>query len=121
MATNGVQADKVPDTITVKYQFIDGAHFFTSDDPIAVGLCAASTDLKAAFDDVSEQITQLAKDNHGVTLVCKPAVTFEEWRDSLLESLDREIARRRARASEIDRSAIGASPANTTIEWRKAA
>jgi hypothetical protein len=70
---------KVQDCILVLYSFIDGAHFFTSRDPLAKGLCVASKDLQAAFNEVSYQLKVLLKNNHNIPNPSpKSLTTFEE-------------------------------------------
>jgi hypothetical protein len=64
--------------ITVDYELIDGSHFFTSRHPLALGLCAASNNLPAAFADVSAQLVELLRDNHGISGACNPLVLVSE-------------------------------------------
>ena len=81
--------------ISVTYTFVDGAHFFTTDDPDWAGLCSASTVLKDAWDDVSVQLNVLAIANHGVKISkFQPVETYEEFLHKMIESLETEIARR---------------------------
>lgn len=98
--------------ISVTYSYIDGAHFFTSEDPAAAGLCAASTDMKDAFDDVAVQLTNLFKLNHGVeTPMFKPAVTFEHFLRMLIAEVEGTLQRERKR-----RAAATLHP--SVIAWR---
>ena len=52
--------------VSVNYSFVDGAHFFTSDEAKWAGLCAASISLKDAWNDVAIQLNNLAKLDHGI-------------------------------------------------------
>ena len=80
--------------VSVAYSFVDGAHFFTSDDPKWVGLCAASTDLKDAWDDVAIQLNHLAKGNHGMEdSNFEPASSFQEFLKEVLDSVQEELAK----------------------------
>ena len=64
--------------IKVKYAFIDGAHFFTSDDKLGLGLCAAHQDLKTAFEETSFQLKTLLKLNHQIEADIEPTVSLEQ-------------------------------------------
>jgi hypothetical protein len=69
------------DVINVTYKYIDGAHFFVSNDKDAAGLCVAHTDLKTAFDEVAKQLNVLFEHNHnqkGATF--KPGASFETFK-----------------------------------------
>lgn len=80
--------------VNVIYSFVDGAHFFTSDDPKWAGLCAASTDLKAAWEDVAIQLNHLAKGNHGIENAdYEPASSFQEFLKELGEAMQAELAK----------------------------
>ena len=81
------------DAVSVTYTFVDGAHFFTSDHPKWIGLCAASTHLKDAWDDVSVQLNNLAKFNHGFeNSDFQPASTFDAFLKDLKELLAANLA-----------------------------
>ncbi len=54
--------------IKIDYQIIDGAHFFTSKDELAVGLCAAHNDFNVALADVLIQLKTLLEKNHGIII-----------------------------------------------------
>ena len=62
--------------VVVNHVCIDGAHFFTSDDGMGKGLCAANRDFNAGLAEVIEQLRELARLNHGVD--CEVFVTFGE-------------------------------------------
>lgn len=66
-------------TIKVKYECVDGMHFFTSGDAMTKGLCAASKDLRVAFDGVSYQCEQLLIHNHKMDVSVTPSLTFAEF------------------------------------------
>ena len=51
--------------VSVLYKYVDGAHFFVSDDEKTLGLCVAHKDPIKAFDAVSVSLTKLFKENHG--------------------------------------------------------
>ena len=66
--------------VSVNYSFVDGAHFFTSDDTKWAGLCAASIHLNDAWDDVTIQLNNLAKLNHAMKGAdFQPASSFDEF------------------------------------------
>ncbi|MCH7889081.1 MAG: hypothetical protein IIA00_07365 [Proteobacteria bacterium] len=66
--------------VSVNYSIVDGAHFFTSDDAKWAGLCAASVNLKDAWNDVAFQLNTLAKLNHGIESPdFQPASSFDEF------------------------------------------
>ena len=65
-------------TVKVVYEFIDGAHFFTSAEKDAEGLCVASTDPVAAFNDVTTQLNALAAAK-GLPANYKPAAPVEDF------------------------------------------
>lgn len=71
------------DTINVTYKFIDGAHFFVSNDKMAEGLCVAHADLKVAFEEVANQLNVLFEHNHGQKTCFKPVVPFEDFRTAV--------------------------------------
>lgn len=76
--------------IHVLYSFIDGAHFFTSRDPLAKGLCVASKDLQAAFNEVSYQLKILLKNNYDITISTTTSLTpyaeLEKWANQEIAS-----------------------------------
>ncbi len=51
--------------IKVEYQYVGGAHFFSSKDERAQGLCVANRNLDVAFQQVGQQLKILAKVNWG--------------------------------------------------------
>ncbi len=58
--------------IKIRYQKIDGAHFFTSTDELGLGLCAAHNDYDSALNEAFAQLTSLLK--------IKYNVDTQEWR-----------------------------------------
>ena len=70
---------EIPGAVDVEYEFIDGAHFFTSKHPLLKGLCSASVDLKAAFEDLPIQVAGILSEDHGVQIKCQTAITYEEF------------------------------------------
>lgn len=69
-------------TVKVLYKFVDGAHFFVSDDEASLGLCVAHTDAHQAFDAVSVQLKKLFKLNHNIDANFQPTFTtagFVDW------------------------------------------
>jgi hypothetical protein len=69
-------------TVKVLYKYVDGAHFFVSNDEASVGLCVAHCELEKAFDAVEIQLTKLFKKNHGVEAVFSPSMSsmaFASW------------------------------------------
>lgn len=68
-------------TIKVSYRYVDGAHCFASHDPRAAGLCVASTDLRAAYDEVTRQLNILLQKNHGGQPGrCAPKTPYDVFR-----------------------------------------
>lgn len=114
-------------TITVTYKFVDGAHFFVSDE--AKGLCAASADLKMAFDDVSVQLKTLAKLNHGRDINYVPAISFDAFLKELVCAIEAEISRRSAQRKaatkrapkSAPKSMVAAVPQDQMVTWAMAA
>jgi hypothetical protein len=80
--------DKAFDKIGVKYEFIDGAHFFVPADKKAAGLCVANTDLETAYHEVGEQLSKIAACKSGeAEIVYAPAVPFEKFKE-LIEAYE---------------------------------
>ena len=104
-----------PKIINVVYEFIDGAHIFSSTDPLACGLYAASVDLKEAYDDVPVQVKTLVKLNHGIEDEVEHGQPFDEFVKQLLSGLTRALEARHRAGRERTR---GVSPPNTAIALR---
>ncbi len=69
-------------TVNVLYKYIDGAHFFVSDDEKTLGLCVAHKDPVKAFEAVSVQLKTLFKENHGEDVEFLPNLSiqvFQQW------------------------------------------
>lgn len=69
-------------TVKVLYKYVDGAHFFVSDDEETLGLCVAHKDPTVAFSAVGETLTKLFKENHGQDVRFVPSLTihaFQRW------------------------------------------
>lgn len=80
--------------VSVTYTFIDGAHFFSSNDKKWAGLCAASTNLRDAWEDVALQLKLLAEHNYGIKNVeFKPASTYEQFLTGLKAAIEVELNR----------------------------
>ena len=95
--------DETMEAISVTYAFVDGAHFFTSEDPKWSGLCAASVELETAWDDVSFQLNELAKLNHGIKDPgIKPAMSLDDFVAGLKEAIDSEFSKIVDQALEAD-------------------
>lgn len=89
--------------ISVTYTFVDGAHFFTATDPKWCGLCAASTDLKAAWDDVSVQLNILAEENHGMKGAnFKPSESLEDFAKKMIDRLTEQLQKLDAKLAELE-------------------
>jgi hypothetical protein len=69
--------------IKILYKFIDGAHFFVSNEREAAGLCVANANLKTAFDEVANQLNVLFEHNHGQKTEFRPAVPFEIFKHAI--------------------------------------
>lgn len=66
--------------IKVDYSYIDGAHFFSGRDPMALGLCVAHKDLKTAFDEALSALKYLLGKNHNIqNAVVESVIPFEEF------------------------------------------
>jgi len=65
--------------IKVKYLGVDGYHLFTAASPSLKGLCAGSSDLKTAFDEVAYQIQYLMKKNFDQECTCTPKTSFDKF------------------------------------------
>ncbi len=76
-------------TVKVLYKFVDGAHFFVSNDEASAGLCVAHNELEMAFEAVETQLAKLYKKNHDIDAVFSPTMTtiaFVSWFNSHLKS-----------------------------------
>jgi len=69
--------------VKILYKFIDGAHFFVSNEREAAGLCVANADLKTAFDEVANQLNVLFEHNHGLKTDFRPAVPFDVFKNAI--------------------------------------
>jgi hypothetical protein len=67
----------------VRYECIDGAHFFTSGDQMSKGLCVAHQNLEIAYQEVSQQLVSLLALNHGHETEMEPALPIEKFSDWL--------------------------------------
>ena len=66
--------------ITVQYVNINDYHLFKSlDNPLTDGLCAGSSDLKTAFNEVSYQLKNLLKHNHNIDCDPSPSVSYDDF------------------------------------------
>ena len=66
-------------TVNVLYKYVDGTHFFVSDDEKTLGLCVASKDPAKAFEAVGTTLTKLFKENHGVDTPFYPGLSLHEF------------------------------------------
>ena len=64
-------------TVSVKYEFRDGYHIFTSDD--VYGLYVASKDPDKAFSHVAASIEKLIKLNDGIDMQVVPTRSYREF------------------------------------------
>ena len=80
------EASEEPHTVRVLYKYVDGAHFFVSDDKKAIGLCVADKDLKKAFDEVSRVLEVLFRENHGEEVRFTPRTRFPKFREQISKS-----------------------------------
>ena len=70
-------------TVKVLYKYVDGAHFFVSDDKETAGLCVAHTDLSTAYHDVGKALSFLYKENHGEDVHFVPELSYEAFQQWL--------------------------------------
>lgn len=68
-----------PQKVQVLYKFVDGAHFFVSDDKETIGLCVAHSDLRTAYHEVGDALTFLFKENQGADVKFVPELSFEAF------------------------------------------
>ena len=66
--------------VNVIYTYVDGAHFFLSNDEDALGLCVAHTDLETAYHAVAPTLEKLFKENHGKDVTFAPITSLEDIR-----------------------------------------
>ena len=99
-------------SVRVTYEYVDGAHFFVSDDKMATGLCVAHKNLKTAFNEVAPVLEMLFKENHGMDVKFTPRVKYLEFKTQITKSWP-----------DIDKAKISTDqvmPAGR-IEWKMAA
>jgi septal ring factor EnvC (AmiA/AmiB activator) len=92
----------MPQSVSVSYKFVDGAHFFTAADKEWCGLCAASTDLKAAWQDVAVQLNEIAQENLGLQTNFQPSETVEEFAQKMIDHLTAKIQKIDAAMAELE-------------------
>jgi len=68
------------EVVTVKYEYVDGVHFFYSEEKKALGLIVAQRNLKNAFEEVAKVLKILFRENHGQDLEFVPEVKYLEFR-----------------------------------------
>lgn len=69
-------------TLNVLYRYVDGAHFFVSDDEKTLGLCVAHKDPIVAFETVGVTLTKLFKENYNEDAKFYPELSvhaFQKW------------------------------------------
>lgn len=69
--------------VHVLYKYVEGAHFFVSNDKKTLGLCVAHQDLRTAYRDVAQALSFLFRENHGRDVQFVPELSFEAFRDWL--------------------------------------
>ncbi len=67
--------------VNVLYKYVDGAHFFVSDDEKTKGLCVAHTNPAKAFEAVSVTLEKLFKENHGEDVGFVPSLSVSDFQD----------------------------------------
>ena len=80
-----------PKTVKVLYKFVDGAHFFVSDDKETIGLCVAHKDLETAFNAVAPTLTKLFRENHQEEMTFTPRMSLAELQDWLNQQMGTPI------------------------------
>ena len=73
-------------TVHVLYKFVDGAHFFVSNDRDTVGLCIADKNLETAFNAVAPALKKLFKENHGQDANFVPSTKYLEFKKRISRS-----------------------------------
>jgi len=109
--------------LNVVYKFIDGAHIFSSTDPLIQGLYAASTELKEAYEDVPVQAKMLLKLNHKIDVSVVQQISYEEFQNQLLGSVTRALATKtlsakKDRADRAETKITGVAPPSSAISLR---
>src|ERR1700724_3430287 len=66
--------------VQITYKYVDGAHFFVSNDKDVQGLCVAHADLKIAYEEVARQLNILFEQNKGEKRNFRPTVPFEKFK-----------------------------------------
>ncbi len=90
--------------INVAYTLVEGIHFFKSADARVEGLCAASSDPRLAYEEVTAQLRILLGSDH-----ISPVVPFEKFLDWLSTFQDtREAALAPIPAANVGWSSNGA-------------
>ena len=76
-------------TVDVIWKYVDGAHFFTSESPAAVGLCAAHPELEIAYKEVAAQLKSLYKFNYGLDTTFMPSIPLDSFKELVESTLDK--------------------------------
>lgn len=79
--------------VTVLYKYVDGAHFFVSDDEKTLGLCVAHKDPVKAFEGVSVALEKLFKENHGEDTAFVPALSLHEFQRWFVHRSEEALSR----------------------------
>jgi hypothetical protein len=103
-------------SVSVVYKFIDGAHFFTSTDPLARGLCVASSDLRVAYDDIPRQLTTLLKSNHGIDAKVEHEKPFENFFSEIMDYVKSAMVTRK-KSGQHNRH-VGVTPRTSAVRLR---
>jgi hypothetical protein len=111
-----------PKILNVVYKFIDGAHIFSSTDPLIQGLYAASTELKEAFEDVPVQAKTLLHLNHKIEVDVIQQIPYEEFLNQVLGSVTKALATKTLAVKNLpdraERRITGVAPPSSAISLR---
>ena len=69
-------------TVSILYKYVEGAHFFVSNDKYTQGLCIAHKDLETAYESVGPTLSMLFKENYDEDVTFVPELSladFKEW------------------------------------------
>jgi len=79
--------EQLKNPVSVMYKFVDGKHYFISNDEVTKGLNVSNTDMKKAFSSVGFELSKLINKNYNQSVKFVPAITFnsfKQWHTMIL-------------------------------------
>ena len=76
-------------TYQIEYKYVDGAHFFTSNDPRVNGVCVANANPIVAYQEVTHQLSVIT--GHAIA-PAHPQEAFLAWLNDLIEKNTAEFS-----------------------------